>query len=45
MLSPSLPTDNMDVSLLSKLPVGSEDDTDPSSESDSDSDVSLYLRI
>ena len=45
MLSPSVPTDDMDVSLPSNLPAGSEDDADNSSESDSDSDVSLYLRI
>ena len=43
MLSPSVPTDDMDVSLPSNLPAGSEDDADTSSESDSDSDVSLYL--
>ena len=43
MLSPSVPTDDMDVSLPSNLPAGSEDDADNSSESDSDSDASLYL--
>lgn len=45
MLSPSVPTDDMDVSLPSNLPAGSEDDADTSSESDSDSDVSLYLIV
>ena len=43
MLSPSVPTDDIDVSLPSNLPAGNKDDGDTSSESDSDSDVSLYL--
>ena len=45
MLSPSVPTDDIDVSLPSNLPAGSEDDADTSSENDCDFDVSLYLIV